>query len=197
METRAPFRRSALAIALAMAPACASYQPFHPSENATGESPEGESAADYELRAEDGTVFGERRVWSEGAAETEVDGRDATVINVGFLLENETDSPIRVPANALSLQLNTEQGTSYRGVRPVRDPGSMTIPPRDRRRVEVTFELSPDLEPDDITNFRVSWKVDHEDGSFAEVTSFQQTRPAYIPATYDYWYGPGYFGPYR
>ena len=193
MVSHDPLRWGVLAVALAMAPACASSQAFHPSEKATGESPEGELAADYDLRTEEGNVFGEGRVWSEGAEETEIDGRDATVVNVGFLLENETDAPMSLLGRRLSLELTMADGTAYRGIRPLRDPGVLTVPPRDRRRVEVTFELSPELEPDDISTFRVRWAVDHEEGRFSEVTSFLQTRPVYVPATYDYWYGPGYY----
>lgn len=187
-----------LAMALS---ACAATQPFHPTEKATAESPEGVLAADYELRTDDGRVFGEGRVWSNGAEEAEVGGEDRYVVNVGFLLENETDSPITFPSKMLTLEYTTNQGVAYRGVRPVVDPGTTTVPARARKRVDVAFELAPDLDPEDVTAFRVNWKVDHREGGFSEATNFLQTQPTYVPAGYPiydyYWYSPAHHRRWR
>lgn len=173
--------------------ACAINQPFHPVEKATGESPQGDLAADYDIRIEGGEDIGEARVWTSGALKPSL-GEDTSIVNVGFIVENESDSPMTFEGRNLSLEFTTNENLTYKNVRPMEDPGAVVIPSGERRRIDVAFRLpqvqQPDLDPDDVVSFRVKWQIDNKDGSFREGTSFRQTQPVYAPAGYydSYWY---------
>jgi hypothetical protein len=154
----AAIQHGARGLVLAMAlPACVDHQRFHPIEKATGESPEGVLAADYELETEGGIRLGETRVWSNGAEDAEVDGEDATVVNIGFIVENESAKTIILSGSQLSLDVTTTDGRTISDLKPIRGgAGNTEVGPRGQERVQVAFELSPEVEPSDIRSFRVA-----------------------------------------
>ena len=71
----------AAALFCLLSAACATDRHFAPRENRNGEGPSGEPAAVYALAP---PLQGEVRLWSDGAARTEIDGKDATRVHVGF-----------------------------------------------------------------------------------------------------------------
>src|SRR5262245_16090938 len=97
----------ALLVVVAAAAACGSAtEKFLPGERATAQSPQGYTAAEYQIQGERGRL-GEVKVWSRGAYRAEVDGAQRTVLHVGFEVDNSSDEPLTLETGKISLDYAT------------------------------------------------------------------------------------------
>lgn len=185
-----PRRGSAIAvIALAsLLTACAGTQRFDAVERATGLSPQGYGASEYDLWGPSGNI-GQARVWATGAYEASVDGREMTVIEVVIELENNGNEPMIV--SDLRLDSADADGIRFTDLAPVRVEGPGIVVPGDEERVRVFFAIPARYDPDDIADFRVKWALRQGERMYAQRTPFLQA-PDYI---YDPFYGP-YYDPF-
>ncbi len=158
---------------------CGGSQLFDATGHATGISPQGLAAAEYDLWGPLGNT-GEVRVWSTGAYHGDVDGEPATIIDVVFDLQNVGQqtmllSDLRLGANVEHIRL--------RNLTPVRVDGSSVVVPGDESRVHAYFAVSSKIDPNRLYGFRVSWKLEQGDRRFAQRTPFMQapTYASYAP----------------
>src|SRR5688572_8408846 len=100
MKTAAPL------LACCVAAGCATTENFTPAERATAISPEGFTAADYEIAVE-GERLGDVMVWSNGAHRSDLDGR-RTVLHVGFRVENDSDLSIEIDPSDVQIHVETD-----------------------------------------------------------------------------------------
>jgi len=170
---------------LVFAAGCVTSENFTPAERATAISPEGYTAADYELVAE-GEHLGDAMVWSNGAYERDGD----TVVHVGFQIENVTDTPIELNSDDVQIRVQAEDTTvSVEG--PTLVSGSTVIPPGTERTAALFFELPAGISPDDVYAFRVSWAAHSGSLEYEQRTPFMEYDE---PALIDPYYRGGYYG---
>lgn len=186
----------ALTTASLLSGGCA-RESFMPAEKISGVSPQGYSAAEYDLSTKQGD-FGEVRVWSAGAKEVSYQGRERTVLHIGFEVENISDAPLRMPAEGVRLDSVGLDDSVLEGIAVSRLDGPTAIAPNESARIDATFLLPEGIEPDDLDNFRLRWEIRQNGTVYAEWTPFvEQAYPydryAYSPV-YDPYYG-GAFGP--
>lgn len=178
---------SGVALVAAMASGCAGTQYFDAAEKATGLSPEGLAAAEYDLWGQGGNL-GEARVWSSGAYEGAVDGAQATVIEVVVEIENNGATPMML--GPIQLRSMRASGESFDHLRPVRVEGDAVIPARDEGRVRAYFALPERYDPEDIARFEVEWSVRQDQRVFSQRTEFLRTPDYYAYGPYSYpWWG--------
>ncbi len=171
-----------VAIALSLS-ACAGTQRFDAAERATGLSPQGYGASEYDLWGPRGNA-GQARVWATGAYEAVVDGREMTVIEVVLELENNGTEPMVV--SELRLDSADADGVRITDLAPVRVEGPGVVVPGDEERVRVFFAIPERYDPDDIEDFRLRWSLRQGERTYAQRTPFLQA-PDYV---YDPFYGP-------
>ncbi|MFW5739731.1 MAG: hypothetical protein ACOC1F_05135 [Myxococcota bacterium] len=167
----------------------ASHQGFHPAERATAETITGETAADYEIVTEAGSM-GDVKLWSRGAFETD-DG--TTVIHIGIQLENESSRPIVLDDVVLdSLRYD---GAVKSNIRPT---GQLArVLPGKSEEFELYFTLPEPADPDRIRAFRVRWKAQAGDSTYQQTTPFHQDRERmYAGMPYSYYYYSPYYDPF-
>ncbi len=174
-------------VTLALA-GCGGPQMFDAAGHATGISPQGLAAAEYDLWGPLGNT-GEARVWSTGAYEGTVNGEKATIIEIVFDLENTGQLPMTL--TDIQLASADVDGIRLRDVPPVRVDGSTVVPPGGDSRVHAFFAVSSHLDPDDFHHFRVSWEVEQGERRYAQRTPFIQA-PYY---TYGYYAEVRYAAP--
>jgi hypothetical protein len=170
---------------------CAGQRAFRPTERVTARSLSGELAAEYELRTAAGEHVGEVKVWSAGTRGER--GEDATVLHVGFEIENAGTTVLHLDPKGVFLDGLAMLGEVSGRIAPTRFEGDGRVPPGGVGQLDVYFVLSR-IDPTDVDGFQVRWSV--ESGTFrrTERTPFipsQLPRRDYPP----YWYGP-YYGPY-
>lgn len=179
-------RIASIAVPLAcLLPACAGTQHFDAAERATGLSPQGYGASEYDLWGPRGNT-GQARVWASGAYEANVDGREMTVIEVVLELENNGSEPMVL--SDLRLDSADADGVRLTDLAPVRIEGPDAIAPGDEERVRAYFAIPARYDPDDIADFRVRWGVRQGERTYAQRTPFLQAPDYY----YDPFYGPLY-----
>jgi hypothetical protein len=197
-----PARRAArrlLALLWTMASlGCAEQQAFRPTERVTARSASGQLAAEYELEAPTGEDVGEVKVWSSGARDD--DESDATLVHVGFEVENEASGPMTIDPKKVYLDSVSYDDTTVRKVAPARTGGDHVVPPGSASQINVYFLLRG-VDPTDITGFRVRWTVASGPHRVSEYTPFIKARtigaPYYYPPYYDPFYYPGPYYYYR
>lgn len=188
-----------LGIIITAATSCAanngSHATFAPLERAEGRTLEGYAEAIYDLQAVSGR-FGEAKVWSRGAYIAENTG--ATLLHVGFDLENSGATPITLDPASVRLESVQTANEVLRDI-PVSEPAtSVTVAADSAGRAELIFSLPAGFSPVDILAFRVAWSVRANGEVFSEFTPFARTTPAtyYVPVNaYYHPYYP-YYLPY-
>ena len=174
---------------------CASSQAFMPAEHVTGLSPRGDQyAAEYRLEGEHG-FLGEAKVWSQGAYQEEIDGNDATVVRIAFVVDNAVHAPLRLDIQRLSLEdVDLGDGTIGR-ISPLRVEGDPVVPAGEEREVQAIFVLPEDVWPRSVRAYSVAWAVTN--GSrYAQRTPFVRViepRDDYFVPSFGIYYG--YYSP--
>lgn len=159
---------------------CGGPQLFDAAGHATGISPQGLAAAEYDLWGPNGNT-GEARVWSTGAYEGSVDGRPATIIDVVIDLENVGEAPMAL--TDIHLESADVHGMRVSDIPPTRVDGDTTVPPGGEARVHAYFAVSKHIDPDDLRGFRVGWRVQQGDRMYTQRTPFMQA-PRYALGAY-------------
>src|SRR5690606_12560623 len=150
---------------------CAGTQRFDAAERATGLSPQGYGAAEYEIWGPTGNA-GEARVWATGAYKANVDGREMTVIEV--VLEIENNGPDAMAISELRLDSADADNVEIRDLAPVRVEGPGIVAPGDDERVRVYFAIPERFDPEDIADFRLRWSLQQGERTYAQRTPFLQ-----------------------
>ncbi len=187
-----------LAIATLLVAGCATTQDFVPTERATAVSPEGKTAAaEYEVESRSGAEIGEIKVWTEGAYEAEVDGRERTVVQIVFEVENQQDAPLTL--SQVQLDGVEVDGARLDAVQPTRIEGPTTIAPGADARVRAYFTLPTAKRPNDVERFEVTWTVQKGDTTYRQRTPFVQQVDRYYNnyyTPYYYYYDPFLYDPW-
>lgn len=162
-------------------------QSFEPGERATAQSPQGYTAAEYELATSRGDL-GDVRVWSRGARTMEMGGMKTTVVHVGFEVENNTTQPLELWD--MELDSATLQRHILSGIAPARIDGDTTVQPGQVRQIQAYFPLPPGVLPHQVDAFRVRWSVRSPDVTYSQHTPFIEKEDALV-----YYYTP-YYDPF-
>jgi hypothetical protein len=184
--------RSASWIGLAAAALCgcaASHQYFEPAERVQGQTVQGDKVAIYALTAR-GKNFGEAKIWSQGAYETDGGGN---VVHVGIEVHNTGDVPIELRARELLLDIMDEDHGPVRGLRTA-DTSVRVIAPSAIADGNYLFALPPAVAPRNVVALRLHWRVHASDQTYAQRTPFVEEREGPYSPYYDYPCWP--YGPY-
>lgn len=165
-------------------------QAFEPREKTTGQSASGYIAAEYDLRAGD-RYMGEAKVWSDGAFRRQIEGATIDVIHVGFEIQNQLGSPIDFIRDQLYLSSATLGRNVVQDIRPVQVQGQLQIPAGDEQRIDAYFSLPPGTKPNDVSAFRVHWRISNGQVSYTQRTPFTASKDPQETA-YFYYYTPFY-----
>lgn len=168
-------------------------QSFEPGERATSTSPQGYTAAEYELGTARGDI-GDVKVWSRGAHVMNLQGVRSTVVHVGFEVENNAGIPIQLEALALDSAMLDRH--ILRDVRPARIDGSTTIAPGQVSQGDAYFALPRGIAPRDVDAFRVRWQVRDDSVTYAQHTPFTESRDEAVVYYYTPYYDPFYYDRY-
>lgn len=171
--------------AVVVAAGCAGVQHFDATERATASSPEGDVAAEYEVAGASGPLA-EVRVWTGGAYESRVDGREMTMIEAVLDVSNEGSAPIVL--SEVTLRSLRVSGVSLGHVRPVRITGEREVPPGGRSRVRAYFAIPQRYDPEDVGRFDIAWQLRHAEGTYAQRTPFHQPPRERFAGSYGYPY---------
>ena len=152
---------------LALCGCAAGPQYFEPAERVQGQTIHGDSVAIYRLTAA-GRQFGEAKLWSQGAYET--DGK-RNVVHVGFEIHNTGELPIELRANDLRLDVMDDDRGPLSGLRS-REGNALQIAPGAIADASFLFELPPGLAPRNLIALRLHWNVHAGDKSYAQRTPF-------------------------
>jgi hypothetical protein len=196
LVTLAPYRRFAAALVgigvLGLYGCAASRQYFEPAERVQGQTVQGDKVAIYPLAA-GGSHFGEAKVWSHGAYETE---DERSVVHVAIEIHNTGNAPIELRPSELRLDVMDEENGPLRGLQ-VQDGGARVFAPGTIDDTSFLFELPGGITPRDVVALRLHWRVHAGAQRYAQRTPFveERERQAYAPATayggYPCWpYGP-------
>jgi hypothetical protein len=163
---------------------------FEPAERATAESPQGYTAAEYELTTRKGDL-GDVKVWSPGARIMEVNGVNRTVVHVGFEVDNSSNQPIDLEDLAL------DQATLHRqivsGVQPARIDGATTVQPGRVNEINAYFPLPAGVSPQQVNAFRIRWRIHSPDVVYSQHTPFIQNPGEAVAYYYTPYYDPFYY----
>ena len=191
-----------LVLALLVA-GCATPQAFVPLAEVTRAAPDGQhGAADYRL--EQPARRAHVQVWSRGAYRDDSEGKAVTLVHVGFSVENQGPTPIRLDEKRLFLEdIGSTEGSILR-LAPVHLEGNVAIAPQAKGTLDAYFSLPGRIWPSDVFGYRVAWALEGGESSRVEHTAFESTRARVYLAYYPYypyyssypwgWYGP--WGPY-
>lgn len=175
----------------------ARQQSFEPAERLTARSPEGFSAAEYDLgtRQQD---LGEARVWSNGAYRKKIRGEQQTIVHVGFHIENHTERPIALPVDQLFLDAGIIERRVLENVPPASVSGVPTIEPHDSQRLDVYFSLPRGIAPQDVDAFQVQWRLAADGLVYSQETPFLKSQSERYANRYYYtpFYDPFFYDPY-
>jgi hypothetical protein len=183
-------------VALALIACGARQEKFEPGERATARSPEGYTAAEYEISGRNGEL-GEARVWSRGARIMDVDGARRTVVHVGFALENTSDEPIELDLDQLALDSARLDHAVVRDIHAARVDGNATIQPGQMGEINAYFPLPRDVSPQQVDAFRVKWRVGDSEITYNQQTPFVESPDERVYAYYyTPFYDPFFYDPY-
>jgi hypothetical protein len=195
LVTWVPYRRLAAALVgvgvLGLYGCAASRQYFEPAERVQGQTVQGDKVAIYPLAAA-GSHFGEAKVWSHGAYET--DG-DRNVVHVGLELHNTGNVPLELRPAELRLDVMDGERGPVRGLQ-TSETAPRVVAPGAIADASFLFELPPGIAPRDATALRLHWRVHAGDKTYTQRTPFveeAESVPYASPHYYRYpcWpYGP-------
>jgi hypothetical protein len=175
-------RSSIFCVAL-LAVGCGGAQYFDATERATASSPRGDIAAEYEIAGPSGPSA-EVKVWASGAYKDVVDGREMTVLDVVFDLENNGAEPIEL--SRIVLDSARASGVSFDDLPPIRVEGERIVRGHNEGRLHAYFALPERYDPEDIARFEVGWALRHQEGTYAQNTPFQQAPEYYYYSAYPF-----------
>jgi len=196
-------------VALLMGVGCATPQAFVPVAEVTAPAPDGvHGAAEYQL--DQPMHRGHVQVWSQGAYRDDSEGPARTIVHVGFSVQNEGTTPLRLDERRLFLE---DIGSTEGGIQqlaPSRLEGNTPIVPASTGHVDAYFTLPRRIWPGDVFGYRVAWALEGEEKARVQHTAFESTRyrpPLYLAYSYPYypyypwgWYYPGrpypFYAPY-
>jgi hypothetical protein len=178
-----------IAIIGALAACAAPRQAFIPTERPTGLSPEGRTAAEYDIITRAGAL-GDARVWSRGAVQARVRGETRTLVHVGLELENNSARELYVDFDELRLDSVVIAGRVLRDLPPLQVRGVGRVQPGADGQLDVYFRMPRGVSPTDVEAFRVDWRVRSD-----EQLAYRQ-RTAFLPAVALAPFGPYYSRPY-
>jgi hypothetical protein len=176
----------------ALLASCATTEEFTPGERATAISPQGYTAADYEMMVE-GERIGDVMVWSNGARESDQDG-DRTLVHVGFHVENDTDVPIEIDPDEVQIRAKADDKIIRRSHADFVE-GSRTIGPGRDGSFALYFVMPRGVSPQDLDSFRLSWTARAGDLMYTQRTPFLEYEEPYAYGPYPYasfYYSPFY-----
>lgn len=194
MLTRATIIQLLLVLAAyACLPACSHSVYFRPREHATGESPGGIPAAEYQL-----DQAGEMLLWSQGGwREDGDDGDEQSVIHFGLEVENDSEELLEIVVDEFRLRIRLEDGRSIGELMPVELDGEVEIAPGTSSELHMWF-AAPDLDsPRDIEALDLHWLLrlrTEANTEFRGSTKFRRDYGGY--ARYGYRGSYGYYRPY-
>lgn len=170
---------------------------FEPAEKMTARSPEGYSAAEYDLRTDD-RALGEAKVWSDGAFRKEIRGLDRTVVHVGFLIESHVDEPLRLDTDGMRLRSAILDQRTLEDIQPAAVEGMTTVQPQGRQQIDVYFALPRGTGPTDVNAFQVRWQLRARALTYRQETPFLQSQAEQYAGMYFYtpFYDPFFYDPY-
>lgn len=194
----------AVALGFAAGACAAQKEEFRPAEKATAISPQGYTAAEYDLKARQGGDLGEAKVWSNGAKQVEVRGDDRTVVHVGFTFENNGDTPLKLQLDRTRADVGLKnEGGSVTNLQAAQVEGDVEVSPGQERQVALYFVLPQKVAPNDINAFRVRWTLANGTKYFSQSTPFVEKpeprgpryyySPFYDPFFHNRFVGPGAF----
>lgn len=186
------FRAIALVLWASLALGCASGRAFVPAEHVTALGPSRQPAAEYTIR-EDNRLVAEVKVWSRGATRNSSDSEDdddATVVRVGFEIQNHTDSVVRLDTKELFLSDVKLDDEVVARVPLLHVSGSPEVRAGEERELIAVFRLPGGVWPGDVVGYRVAWTLANG-GRYRQVTPF---LAAEVRRYYDDW--PYYFSPF-
>jgi len=177
----------AVALTLALSACGTYYRPsyYRPAERALGAAPSGEPAALYDAVSDRGQL-GEVRVWSRGTDRGIVDDAEATVLHLGFVVENLGEAPLTLDPALLRVDVGG------RLAQPASSVPAQEIPPGASGDVELYFVVR-DRAPQDVRYFTTDWSIAATGHAYRQRTAFvmdatQQTiesgrgKPLYAPS---------------
>lgn len=177
---------------LALCGCAASRQYFEPAERVQGQTVQGDKVAIYPLTA-DGKAFGEAKIWSHGAYETDGGGN---VVHVGLELHNTGDVAIELRPSELRLDVMDGERGPLRDLKTA-ESAPRVIAPGAIEDASFLFELPPGLSPRDAVALRLHWRVHAGAKTYAQRTPFvEETETASYPSPYYYRYPCWPYGPY-
>ncbi len=171
-----------------LAVGCGAAQHFDATERATATSPRGDVAAEYEV-GDPGSPTAEVKVWMSGAYKRDVAGREMTVIEVVFDVENNGTVPIQL--TDVVLDSARASGVSFEDQPPFRTEGDRVVAANDEGTLRAYFAIPDRYDPEDIARIEVGWELHHATGTYTQRTPFRQAPEpyaGYYPYPYPYLY---------
>jgi hypothetical protein len=188
-----PMKRSTFAIIVAAALGAAACvigpEPAAPAEPQAEVRPQAFPEAAYEIQTRAG-VLGATRIDSSGAYAATVEGRSRTVIQVGFLIENHSDRPLLL--DNVSLDSTDVGERRLMDLQPVAIESQPATDGGAQRSVDAYFLLPPGIAPQDVSAFRVSWRLRSGQLTYAQRTPFVEHEQAFYYTPY---YDPFFHSP--
>lgn len=188
------FRAAALLLWISFAAlGCASGRAFVPAEHVTALGPGRQLAAEYTVR-EDNRLVAEVKLWARGATRNSTDeDDDATVVQVGFEIQNHTDGVVRLDTKELSLSDVKLEDEVIARVPLLRVSGSPEVRAGEEREIIAVFRLPGGVWPSEVLGYRVAWTLTNG-GKYRQVTPFlPEARRYYYDDYPGYYYSPYYF----
>jgi hypothetical protein len=166
---------------------CATPQAFVPVAEVTRAAPDGlHGAADYQL--DQPSRRAHVQVWSHGTYRDDTGGKAVTLVHVGFSVDNQGPTPIRLDERRLFLEdIGSTEGDIAR-LAPAHIEGNVPVVPNSTGSVDVYFTLPRRVWPSDVYGYRVAWALEGGESARLEHTAFESTR--FRPRVY---VGLGYY----
>ena len=163
---------------------------FEPGERATAQSPQGYTAAEYELATRRGDL-GDVKVWSRGARVMAVNGVERTVVHVGFEVENSSDREIELQDLSLDSAMLDRQILS--AIQPARIEGATLIEPGQMKQIDAYFPLPAGVSPQEVDAFRIRWRIRGPGVVYSQHTPFIENVSETVAYYYTPYYDPFYY----
>jgi hypothetical protein len=163
---------------------CATDRQFAPRENGNGFGPTGRPSAVYALAP---PGHGEVRVWSDGAERVGEGTATATMLYLGFELENTGTEAISLDPTDLQVADVVGEDGAALPVPTLQSGATTTAAPATTARGDFMFQVPGEVMPRSIMSFHVRWRVQAGTDGFAQSTPFQTFYPNSIDRFYDPW----------
>lgn len=185
-----------IAVAAFLAACGGAREQFTPAERATAQTYDGYPAAEYAISTRAGEL-GDAKVFTRGAFRAEVDGRERTVVHVGFQVENNARYPVRLAPERLVIDSATINEYVLQNVQPTRIEGPAAVRPGEIREFDVYFALPEGVDPQNVDAFRVQWSLTANGMSYSQHTPFLEYEETYYHTPYwdPFYYDPFFYRP--